>query len=290
MVRLEPGDEALRARRLRTRRKRRKACILCRSRRDRLAHALEAMDERIARDLEEVALAVQDAPDEAVEQGVALGVAVGDHHAGSGRRRRAAGASGAPSRRTSSARTGRATRRSDQATRSGGDPGRDEAAGGRAEAVEVGAGRRAMRRAVRARRPIPSLRRGGRPRPRPHQNRLNCSGRLDEPCAQIEPVESSAVGRWSAAIRKGRARLRPEVRRATSSSRRVVWRRAPHDLVDRPRAEARHPQQHLALGRVHVDREAVRGSSSAQASLGSMSRSSMPSSPPRRRSRRHVKP
>jgi hypothetical protein len=45
---------------------------------DRFPHRLQPMNERVARHLQQVALAMQDAPDQPVEQGVALRLAVTD--------------------------------------------------------------------------------------------------------------------------------------------------------------------------------------------------------------------
>ena len=80
VVGLEPGDEALVAVDLDPA-EADEGVHLVQVAADGLGHALEAEDQRVGGDLEQVALAVEEAPDQGVEEGVALGVAVADHEA-----------------------------------------------------------------------------------------------------------------------------------------------------------------------------------------------------------------
>ena len=74
---LEPGDEALAILALDPA-EAQEGVHLVQIAADRARHAVEPMHQRIARHVEQRALAVQDAPDQAVEQGVALRIAVAD--------------------------------------------------------------------------------------------------------------------------------------------------------------------------------------------------------------------
>ena len=80
MVRLEPGDEALDAVGL-SPPEPQEGVHLVQVAGDGLAHPVEPMDQRVASHLHQAAFTVRDAPDQGVEQGVALGVAVRDDHA-----------------------------------------------------------------------------------------------------------------------------------------------------------------------------------------------------------------
>ena len=80
VVGLEPGDEALVAVDLDPA-EADEGVHLVQVAADRLGHALEAEHQRVGGDLEQVALAVEETPDQRVEKRVALGVAVADHKA-----------------------------------------------------------------------------------------------------------------------------------------------------------------------------------------------------------------
>ena len=113
----------------------------------------------------------------------------------------------------------------------------------------------------------------------------SCSAGGGEAGARRSPRSAQRVGRWSAATTKGSSRFERggepgevvEPQRALAAAR--------EDPVDALHAEPGHAQQHLALGAVHVDGKRSR-CLSAQASFGSMARSSMPPCMPRRRSPR----
>ena len=192
-----------------TRRKRRKACILCRSRRTAFAMPLEAEDQRIAGDLQQVALAVQQRARSACRAARSARGRGGRPPVGSGRPPRAAarsaGAASQPARRAKEASASPVVVQVDLVA-----AGRRRRRASRtrlAKAVEVGAGR-ARSDAAR------------------HQNRLSCCGRRDEPAAQVEPIGRGPSARWSAATRKGAARFSAGGEPGEVVEPQPLWRRA----------------------------------------------------------------
>ena len=209
---------------------------------DRLRHRLEPVHERVARDLEELALAVQDAPEERVEERVALRVAVADHEAdelGDGpRQRRPGGRLGR--RRPAAEEVRRAARRSPRppASRRRARPATRRRTA-RAEAVEIGAVGRATIAAQRS----------------CEQAQLLAAARRAAGAGR--PVECSPSG--GGRPRRGRAARASGPRSAapTSSRRSVRCRRAATILST---ARAPRPGTRSSISRsarVHVDGKAV---------------------------------
>ena len=232
MLRLEPGDEAL-APPSSIARKRRKACILCRSRRTALRSA--RADARADRSRPRAGSARRAArARSAHRQREALRVAVAhdllDQPATARGSAAAARLAVDGARRTESAR-----RRRVQATASGGT-----------------APRSARARQRKPSRSAPVSARSARW----HANRLPCAGGVGQP--RRRSALSASRGRPVVGRDQERARALEAARQPADIGEpqaRVPARR--QDAVDGARAEPRHAQQHLAVGGVDVDREAV---------------------------------
>ena len=157
-----------------TRRKRRKACILWRSRRTAFAIIATRCDERIAMHLQQLALAMEDAPYQAIEQRVALWIAMADDEldkVGDGARQSDGGASPDVAR----------PRRRDRASR--------QCSRLRPAAARCATSRRSGRAKpgkVGALRQIDAM--------HGPSEQAHLLGRRDEASAQVEPIRQTAPG------------------------------------------------------------------------------------------------
>ena len=175
-------------------------------------HQIEPVHQRIAGDLEQIALAVEHAPDEPVEQGVALRIAVADHMLDRARATPSA-ARPAAHRRPPRRRTGRAHRRSSKTT----------CCGASSSAISQRTARRKPSRSapvfrVMRWRFMPSLLR--------HPGRAGGPGSLDERSSgvRLPPCEggrvashSSSRSRICAALRPGMTTAEPLLIRTSSA-------------------------------------------------------------------------